>query len=201
VLRAMIEEGEVPENWQAYITPKNIDEEFIELVIESHGWSYPSLKNSGDRTVIFPFDLDSGSSRMLKNMGKDFTLEDIYRSIETFERVRRKFRYLRMEKSFHFLFGYLGEDEESIRETCMFIKDTSPDRISIQVGIRIYPNTPLAKETKGIFWHERGDLLKPTFIPVDRDRIIEWFIHYLPDCYILLNESGDMATFVKDINN
>lgn len=198
VLRAMIEEGEIPESWQAYITPRDIDEEFMELIIESHGWSYPSKKDPFDRTVIFPFDLDSGSSWMLKRMGKGFKLDDIYRSIEIFESVKKKIKSPRMEKSYHFLFGYLGEDEESIQETCMFIKDTNPDKISIQIGVRIYPQTPLASETKGIFWHEKNDLLKPTFIPVDRDKIIQWFIHYLPDHYILLKDSGDMATFGKD---
>ncbi len=198
VLRAMIEEGEIPESWQAYITPRDIDEEFIELVIESHGWSYPSIKNSLDRTVIFPFDLDSGSSQMLKRMGKDFTLDDVHRSIKIFEEVRKRFKSPRIEKSYHFLFGYLGENEESIRDSCMFIKDTDPDKISIQVGVRIYPQTPLAEETKGIFWHEKNDLLKPTFIPVDRNTIIRWFINYLPDNYILLNDSGDMATFGKE---
>jgi len=201
VLRAMIEEGEIPESWHAYISPKEIDEEFIELVIESHGWSYP-YKNSSSvgRVVIFPFDLDSGSDRMLKNMGKDFKLDDVYRSLQAFERVRQRLKSVRLEKSYHFLLGYLGEDEESIRETCGFIKDTNPDKISVQVGIRIYPYTPLAQETKGIFWKQNQDLLKPTFIPVDRDKIIQWFAHYLPDQYILLNESGGMATFGKETN-
>jgi radical SAM superfamily enzyme YgiQ (UPF0313 family) len=198
VLRAMIEEDEIPESWNAYITPKEIDEEFVELVIESHGWNYPSKNSpSMERTVIFPLDLDSGSDQMLKKMGKDFTLDDVYRSLRAFERVRQSLKSVRMEKSYHFLLGYLGEDEESIRETCNFIGDTNPDKISVQVGIRIYPYTPLAQETRGILWQETQDLLKPTFIPVDRDKIIQWFVHYLPSQYILLNESGNMATFGK----
>ena len=201
VLRAMIEKGEIPETWHAYISPKEIDEEFVELVIESHGWNYPSQNaSSTERTVIFPFDLDSGSDRMLKKMGKDFTLDDVYRALQAFERVRQRLKSLRLEKSYHFLLGYLGEDEESIRETCEFIRDTNPDKISVQVGIRIYPHTPLAQETQGILWQETQDLLKPIFIPVDRDKIIQWFVHYLPNQYILLNESGDMATFGKETN-
>jgi radical SAM superfamily enzyme YgiQ (UPF0313 family) len=198
VLRAMIEEDEIPESWNAYISPKEIDEEFIELVIESRGWNNLSKNSSSmERTVIFPFDLDSGSDRMLKNMGKGFKLDDVYRSLQAFERVRQHLKSVRMEKSYHFLLGYLGEDEESIRETCEFIKDTNPDKISLQVGIRIYPYTPLAQETKGILWKETQDLLKPTFIPVDRNEIIHWLVYYLSSDYILLAESGDMITLER----
>jgi len=201
VLGSMIEEDEIPESWHAYISPKEIDEELIELVVESHGWTYSSQNSSStERTVIFPFDLDSGSDQMLKKMGKNFALDDVYRSIEAFERVRQRLKSARLEKSYHFLLGYLGEDEGSIQETCEFIRDTTPDKISIQVGVRIYPHTPLAQETKGILWQETQDLLEPTFIPVDRDKIIQWFVHYLPRQYILLNESGDMATFGKETN-
>ena len=198
ILKAMLNTGVIPESWHAYLNPKKIDEELLELVVATNGWSYYS---EGQRTVIFPFDLDSGCDRILTSIGKSFTTEDIRGALAAFERVKghhEKQAQLRSLNSvFHLLLGYPGEDEESVRESCQFINETLPDRLSLQIGVRIYPHTPLAQETRGILWHKPQDLLEPTFVPFSKAAIKTWLLRYLSPRYHIVSEAGNMIQLMK----
>jgi radical SAM superfamily enzyme YgiQ (UPF0313 family) len=198
ILAAMLNTREIPESWHAYLNPKKIDEELLELVVATNGWSYYSEQQ---RTVIFPFDLDSGCDRILTSIGKNFTTEDIRRTFAAFERVKgrheKQAQVYSLSSVFHLLLGCPGEDEESIRESCQFINETLPDRLSLQIGVRVYPHTPLAQETRGVLWHESQDLLEPTFVPFSKAEIKTWLLRYLSPRYHIVSEAGNMIQLMK----
>ncbi len=198
ILTAMLDTGEIPESWHAYLNPKDIDEQLLELVVATNGWSYYSGRQ---RTVIFPFDLDSGCDRILTSIGKGFTTEDIRRALAAFASVKRRYEKQAQIRSldtvFHLLLGCPGEDEESIRESCQFVNETLPDRLSLQIGVRVYPGTPLARETRGVLWHEPQDLLEPTFVPFNEAEIKTWLLRYLSPQYYIVSEAGNMIQLMK----
>jgi len=198
ILKAILNTQEIPESWHTYLNPKDIDQELLELIVEANGWSYYS--DTGQRTIVFSFDIDSGCDRILSNIGKGFTTDDIKRSLAAFDNVRRGCEHraeVTFNTVFHLLLGYLGEDEESIRESCQFLNETLPDRISLQVGVRVYPHTPLAQQTRGVLWHEPKDLLEPTFVPFNKAEIKTWLSRYLSPQYRLISEAGNMIQLVK----
>jgi len=197
ILRAMLSTQEIPKNWHAYVDPKEIDEELLELIVETNGWScYPNIEQSQGRAVIFPFSIESGCDRILRNIGKGFTTEDIKRSVMAFDSVKRSYRQRAgisaFSTVFYLLLGYLGEDEESVKESCEFVNEILPDWLSIQVGVRIYLHTPLAQKTRGILWHEPKDLLTPTFVPFDKAEIKGWLAKYLNPTYGIIEEMGNV---------
>ncbi len=200
ILQALLNTGEIPRSWHAYLNPKDIDEELLELVVATNGWSY-YLDTSQQRTIIFPFDLDSGCDRVLARMGKSFTTKDIRRALAAFDNIRRRYEKQAeihsLSAVFHLLLGYPGEDEESIRESCQFVNETLPDRLSLQIGVRVYPHTPLARETEGILWHKPEDLLEPTFVPFSTAEIKAWLLRYLSPQYHIVSEAGNMTRFMK----
>ena len=201
ILRAMIDTGEIPDSWHAYLDPKNIDEDFIRLILETNGYCRPEIRPSNKipskRSFHFLFDLESGSSRMLKKIGKPYDVNDIVCSVDTFKRTARRYGgrqdITSIEFGFHILLGYPGEDEESVRETCGLINLLGPSRIAFQIGVRIYPKTPLAGETQGILWREEEDLIKPLFADMNRTVILEWLKKYLDDRYRVIGQKGNMV--------
>ena len=197
ILRAMLRTQGIPKNWHAYLDPGEIDEELLELIVETNGWScYPNLQQSQQRAVIFPFSIESGCDRILKNIGKGFTTDDIKRSLEAFDSVKRRYRQgagvSAFSTVFYLLFGYLGEDEGSVKESCEFVNEMLPDWLSIQIGVRVYLHTPLAQKTRGILWHEPRDLLTPTFVPFDKVEIRSWLAKYLNPTYRIIDEMGNV---------
>ena len=103
------------------------------------------------RIIILPFDLDSGCDRTLRAIGKGYTAADIRRALAAFDNIKKRYhsRIDSISSVFHLLLGYPGEDEDSIRESCQLINETLPERLSFQLGVRVYPHTPLAEETRG----------------------------------------------------
>lgn len=200
VLKAMLDAREIPESWHAYLNPKDIDQELLELIVATNGWSYYS-DPPRQRTVIFPFDLDSGCDRILTNIGKSFTTDDMRQSLAAFDNVKnaheKQAEVSAFSTVFHLLLGYVGEDEESIKQSCEFINETLPDRLSLQLGVRVYPNTPLAQETRGVLWHEPMDLLEPTFVPFNKAEIKTWLLKHLSPQYSIISEAGNMIQLVK----
>lgn len=188
ILKAVIENSLVPDSWSAYLDVKGIDEEFLDLVLRTNGWRQESF--------FFPFDIESGSPRILKNLGKPYRIEDILKAINAFSEIKKRYEkssgFTSMEFGFHTLVGYPGEDEQSIRETCNLINETRPSRVAFQLGIRVYPNTPLAKETKGTLWHEEADLVKPLFSTIERSTLLGWLTRYLDPGYHGFFQKGNM---------
>ena len=205
ILRAMIEENEIPGSWHAYLDPKNIDEEFVELILRTNGWSrLVSAPASGGRSLRgyhFLFDIESGSSRMLKMIGKSFNMEDIMVSVNTFKKVARRFEedpaVASVQFGFHVLLGYPGEDRESVKETCCLINELDPAHVQVQVGVRVYPKTRLAGETKGILWKTEEDLIKPLFADMNIHETLDWLKMYLHKRYTRIEQKGNMILINK----
>ena len=83
------------------------------------------LKESGCKTIWI--GAESGSQKILDNMEKGTTVEQIY---ETAERTRQ----LNMEIAFFIQFGYIGEDWSDIKLTRKMIRNCMPDDIGISVS-------------------------------------------------------------------
>ncbi len=107
------------------INPRHVSEELFELMLEAGFFQIDATP-------------DSASPRLLKNLGKGFTLTNI-------EKMAMLVRKFNMPTMWFFLFGGPGEDEETVLETFDFIdKFINPDDlVYMNAGLRIYPNTPL----------------------------------------------------------
>ncbi|MCB2191167.1 MAG: hypothetical protein KQI62_06350 [Deltaproteobacteria bacterium] len=197
VLAAMQEEGIIPYSWHAYLDPAQIDREFLELVKDTNGWCrHEHPDGSGGRAMFFPFDLESGSDRMLSRLGKPYNSEELLASVEEFQGAASDWltrgELDHVAFGFHLLMGYPGEDEASVAETCDLINRTQPHQVAVQLGVRVYPDTPLARRTRGELWREEKDLYQPTFVPVDENAVLGWLRQHLDAAYDRLSRKGNM---------
>jgi radical SAM superfamily enzyme YgiQ (UPF0313 family) len=138
--------------WYAYCSPAPFDEELAKLFLKA-----------GCAGVNF--GIDSTNDRMLKTLGRDFTAEDVSRTAEICRRSGLVFMY-------DLLLGGPGETRDSLRETIESMKRMSPQRVGASLGVRVYPETSLAKmvlqqgrlETNPNLHGERdGSFLAPVF--------------------------------------
>ena len=141
--RAMIGER-LPVNWSAFINPDFITPRLMQAMLEA-----------GCDAV--EFGSDSGSPRMLKNMGKSFTVDSIRES-------SRLCRETGMDFAHYILFGGPGETRESVLETFTLMDEVAPTAVLAMTGIRIYPGTALEQTalSEGIISPD-DSLLQPTF--------------------------------------
>ncbi len=81
---------------------------------------------------------ESGSERMLKALGKNFTLKHV-------EQAARFLSEAGLPVVWYFLFGGPGEDETTVRETFGFIEENivKRDLVFITSGIRLLPGSPV----------------------------------------------------------
>ncbi len=81
---------------------------------------------------------ESGSERMLRNLGKNFDTNQVARTASLLEGAG-------IPVVWYFLFGGPGESEDTVRETFDFIERNISDRdlVFITTGIRILPGSPL----------------------------------------------------------
>ena len=203
VVAAMRDAGIIPYSWHAYLDPAQIDREFLELLKDTNGWcrhEHPDA--SGGRAMFFPFDMESGSDRMLARLGKPYDTAKLRASLEAFRGAASD--WLRggeldhVAFGFHLLLGYPGEDEASVAETCDLINRTRPHQVAAQLGVRVYPDTPLARRTKGELWREEKDLYQPTFAPVDENAVLSWLRKHLDPEYDRLSRKGNMLLISRD---
>lgn len=200
ILRAMLDNDRLLDSWHAYLDPKHIDDELVELIFETNGWSRrldePGSPGHGRRWFSFPFDIENGSSRMLKKMGKPYAADHIISSVDAFKRVAARYEKRKdiaaIQFGFHVVLGYPGENEASVEETCGLINALRPDRVAFQLGVRVYPRTPLAEETRGTLWSEETDLVEPTFADLEKPSLMAWLRKYLSPHYTRFAEKGNM---------
>ena len=197
VLATMRGEGIIPYSWHAYLDPAQIDREFLELVKDTNGWCrHEHPDGSGGRAMFFPFDMESGSDRMLARLGKPYTTAKLLAAVEEFRAAAddwlRGGELDHVAFGFHLLLGYPGEDEASVAETCELINRVRPQQVAVQMGVRIYPDTPLARRTRGQLWREEKDLYQPTFAPVDERAMLGWLRQHLDSDYDHLSRMGNM---------
>ncbi len=197
VLRAMVEQGFLPFSWHAYLNPGQIDAEFLDLAARTNGWCvHEHPDGTGRRAMVFPFDIESGSDRMLRVLGKPYTRDDLLTAVDVFKQAASDWLE-RGEMDFvgfglHLLVGYPGEDEESVAATCDFINQTRPQEVAVQLGVRVYPKTPLARLTRGELWQEEADLYGPTSVPLDEETVLAWLRRHLDEGYDRLSRRGNM---------
>lgn len=202
VLKALLEQNLRPASWHAYLDPANLDQEFLELALATRGWTAPAGDGQGPPAMFFPFDIESGSDRMLKALRKPYDSAGILTAVDLYRRVTARAvergELAGAALGFHLLLGYPGEDEESLQQTCRLINQARPAQIAVQMGVRVYPGTPLAKATQGQLWQREEDLHQPVLVPADRERIMGWLGQYLHADYDRLARRGSMLLIGRD---
>jgi radical SAM superfamily enzyme YgiQ (UPF0313 family) len=130
--------------WWSILYPKHVDKELVAYMARA-GCEYVSMGS------------ESGSERILKNMNKRFTLEEVRQTSEILsEQGIKRMGFL--------LLGSPGETRESVEESLIFADSLKFDTLKITAGVRIYPHTSLAKKAieEGVI-ASHDELLFPRF--------------------------------------
>jgi radical SAM superfamily enzyme YgiQ (UPF0313 family) len=126
VCQAIIEKGMGSKiRWYAYCTPTPFDDETAAL-----------MKRAGCAGINF--GVDSACDSVLRSLGRHFTALDLKHTAQLCRRHRLLFMY-------DLLLGGPGETHETIRKTIDLVRRIKPDCVGLSLGIRIYPDTPLAR--------------------------------------------------------
>ncbi len=117
-------DAELGLDWWGIIYPKWVDAELVEL-----------MAKAGCTQVSLGFE--SGSETILPQLNKRFTCREVKEISETLARVGiQRYGFL--------LLGGPGETRETVEESLVFADSLRLDTLKITVGLRIYPQTPLA---------------------------------------------------------
>jgi radical SAM superfamily enzyme YgiQ (UPF0313 family) len=111
-------------NWRCIIYPDKVDNQLVDLMVAA-----------GCKQISLGFE--SGSEQMLKNLNKQFTLDDVRAVSEIFAEKG-------IEQMGFLLLGGPGETRQSLEESLAFTDALKLDALRVTAGIRIYPNTALA---------------------------------------------------------
>jgi radical SAM superfamily enzyme YgiQ (UPF0313 family) len=112
--------------WWSILYPKHVDKELAAY-----------MARAGCEQVSMGFE--SGSERILENMNKRFTLEEVRKISEILsEQGIKRMGFL--------LLGSPGETRESVEESLVFADSLKFDTLKITAGVRIYPHTSLARK-------------------------------------------------------
>jgi len=143
ICRQILERG-LNMRWRCIIYPKNVDEELVEL-----------MAVAGCRQVSLGFE--SGSEQILKNLNKQFTLEDV-------RAISAMFANHGIERMGFLLLGGPGETKKSVEVSLAYADSLKLDLLRLSAGIRIYPDTQLAETAKnqGVITSQ-SNLLYPHF--------------------------------------
>jgi radical SAM superfamily enzyme YgiQ (UPF0313 family) len=141
--RQVIEADLDLDSW-CLIYPKWIDKELVEL-----------MRLAGCRHISFGFE--SGSDGMLRSLNKLFDKDEV-RSIS------QMFAEAGIERMGFLLLGGPGETKDTIEESLSFADSLHLEALKVTTGLRIYPQTPLAKTalTDGLIRAD-DNLLFPRF--------------------------------------
>ena len=141
--RRILERGLEVNLW-CIVYPKWIDSELVHLMAQV-----------GCREISLGFE--SGSDAMLRNINKRFKPEEV-------RTVSRMFADAGIFRRGFLLLGGPGETRESVEESLAFSDSLNLDALKITVGLRIYPETPLAATAlaEGVIQPD-DDLLWPRF--------------------------------------
>ncbi len=155
--------------WYAYCSPTPFDEDLARLFVQS-----------GCAGVNF--GVDSASDRMLQTLGRDFTAEDVARTAIICRLRGMVFIY-------DLLLGGPGETRDSLRETIETMKQLAPSRVGASLGVRIYPNTSLARMVLG-----QGPIASNPNVHGERDE------SFLAPAFYLSSELGaDVAAYLESL--
>jgi radical SAM superfamily enzyme YgiQ (UPF0313 family) len=139
----MAREG-LPVRWTAFINPGFVSSSLLQAMV-----------SAGCDAI--EFGTESGSPRMLQNLGKSFNVAQV-------RHASRLCQDLEIDFAHYLLFGGPGETEGSIDETFALMDELAPCAAIAMTGIRIFPGTKLYQQAirDGIVSAELP-LLEPTF--------------------------------------
>lgn len=131
-------------SWQAIVYPSRLSQSLAK-----------KMARAGCTGVSLGFE--SGSPRILAAMNKRFSPAEV-RSVSD---LLGEYDIFRMG---FLLLGGPGETRSSVEESVSFVESLCLESVKLTPGIRIYPNTPLARQAReeGII-HPEADLLHPAF--------------------------------------
>ena len=143
ICRGIIQKG-LDINLWCIIYPKWVDRELTEL-----------LARAGCREVSLGFE--GGSDGRLKSFNKQFSTEEV-------RTISKMFGEAGIPRFGFLLLGGPGETRETVEESLAFADSLDVESLKVTVGVRIYPETPLAATARaeGIIAPE-DDLLLPRF--------------------------------------
>ncbi|MFQ5841024.1 MAG: B12-binding domain-containing radical SAM protein [Thermodesulfobacteriota bacterium] len=147
--------NELKISWRCILYPEKVDEELIK-----------NMARAGCKEVALGFE--SGCERILRSMNKKYNLNEVRETSEMLAHYGiRQMGFL--------LLGGPGETRGSVEKSISFADSLHLDGLKITVGIRIYPDTPLAKiaVAEGVIPPD-DDLLFPKFYVV---RGLEDWLH------------------------
>ena len=141
--RALIDRGLRPK-WRCILYPGRVDEDLVRLMIEAG-------------CVGVSLGCETGSATMLKALNKRFSLEEV----QTTARILAEQGLADMG---FLMLGGPGETRETVEESLTFAAGLPLSALKVTVGIRIYPETDLARQAvrRGLVAPE-DDLLQPRF--------------------------------------
>ncbi|MBN2108613.1 MAG: radical SAM protein, partial [Deltaproteobacteria bacterium] len=141
--RAFID-AELNVSWTCIVYPYKIDEPLV-----------ADMARAGCIEVSLGFE--SGSPAMLKNMRKRFSPDDVRQAAELFKKHR-------IRLNGYLMLGGPGETRDTVLESFAFADSLPLDFLKITTGIRIYPDTELARiaVSEGVVAADDG-LLLPRF--------------------------------------
>jgi len=141
---------------------RELCEEMISRVWMTDVHAHPSspelfglMKRAG--CVLVSIDAGTCSEKTLKMMSGDYGFQDIRRCCADLRSAELNFGFL-------MFFGGPGETKETVEESLAFIDEMDPLMVGGEIGMRIYPNTPLAELAleEGVISEEQ-DLYEPAF--------------------------------------
>lgn len=146
-LCSRLAEADLPITWRSILYPGKLEERLVK-----------AMAKAGCREVSLGFE--SGCDDILKEMNKRFLSKDV-------REAARKLSDQGIHTMGFLMLGGPGETRESVEETLAFVSALDLDALKITVGIRIYPETKLAKVAvqDGLIEAD-DDLLFPKFYMV-----------------------------------
>lgn len=144
-------------SWSCYAHPAFIAPDLVEL-----------MQAAGCTGI--EFGSDAAEPGMLRNLGKNFTVDHLARASSACRSAGISFCH-------SLLLGGPGETMESVQQTCDTICAMDPTAVICMIAIRVFPRTKLAciaAEEKLI--HPGTDFLEPVFYlsPALRDAVLPW---------------------------
>lgn len=117
--------------WVTNSRVDTIDEEFMRKMKEAGCW-------------MLGFGVESGNQKVLNNIKKGITIEQVKKAISTAKKVG-------MQTTLHFIIGLTGETKETIDETLEFAKKLDPDYAQFYCAVP-YPGTEFSEYAKKQGW-------------------------------------------------
>jgi len=112
-------------SWMCIIYPEQIEEDLVK-----------DMASAGCSEVSLGFE--SGSERILRIMNKRYKPDDVRKTSQLLADCG-------IRQTGFLLLGGPGETRESVEESLVFADSLPLDTLKVTVGVRIYPNTALAK--------------------------------------------------------